>query len=483
MMNGHDKLSPDEEEEIDLNGNISNRDDDEDVLFDGLEMKSLMAGGQSQTGSNDGDNDDGLEEDGLDGVNGDESTPIAKSVNAQHGDFGEEGTATNKQVAVNIFICFVGAGMLGMPYAFAQSGWLLGSLTLAGVSTANVYAMLLLVKCRKKLEAAGNSNIHGYGDLGREAFGPLGESFVNVMLVISQLGFATAYIIFIAANLYSISDKFEQMYVCYGCIPVLSLLVQIRDMKTLSPFSLIADVAMLFGLSSVFFEDWEYYEPHNSVIHLAQWDSFLYVTGVSLYSLEGVAMVLPLESSCADRKQFPKLLCAVVAGITMLMATFGTAGYIGFGDATQAPITLNLLGTWATFVKCALCLALYLTYPIMMFPVSNVMEDMFLRQEQKPSRVFRASVVVLTATVAYAIPDFGKFLSLVGSSICVILGFILPCAIHLTLSDWKGGGLKWWEIVIDILLMSFGVVFGALGTFRSCMELLDSDSSGATDLG
>jgi len=41
---------------------------------------------------------------------------------------------------VNIFISFVGAGLLGLPYAFQRSGWLLGVICLAAVSTGNVYA-------------------------------------------------------------------------------------------------------------------------------------------------------------------------------------------------------------------------------------------------------------------------------------------------------------------------------------------------------
>lgn len=51
------------------------------------------------------------------------------------------------------------------------------------------------------------------------------------------------------------------------------------------------------------------------------------------------------------------------------VTVFGAAGYIGFGNATEAPITLNMASNWSTmFVKLALCLGLYLTFPIMMFP-------------------------------------------------------------------------------------------------------------------
>ena len=176
------------------------------------------------------------------------------------------GSATPTQVAVNIFISFVGAGLLGLPYAFSKSGWLLGSLSLCAVSSTNVYAMLLLVKCRKELERQGITGIKGYGDVGREVMGPCGEVLVNVCLVISQAGFATAYLIFIGANIQKVTNGMaSRALIIYACVPLLSLLVQFRNMKTLSPFSLIADVANVLGFSCVLFQDFEYYTHDDNI--------------------------------------------------------------------------------------------------------------------------------------------------------------------------------------------------------------------------
>lgn len=158
------------------------------------------------------------------------------------------GTASPAQVAVNIFISFVGAGLLGLPYAFSRSGWALGTAALALVSSGNLYCMLLLVKIRKRLESNGITGIKGYGCIGREVIGGRGELLVNVCLVVSQAGFATAYLIFIAANVRSAvmtrsgnDVSVGRAAIIYGCVPILSLIVQFRDMKKLSPFSLIAD--------------------------------------------------------------------------------------------------------------------------------------------------------------------------------------------------------------------------------------------------
>lgn len=435
------------------------------------------------------------------------------------------GTATPRQMVVNIFISFVGAGMLGMPHAFSRSGWALGVVCLSSVSALNVHCMLLLVSTRKRLEDLGHRGIAGYGDVGRIVLGTRGETLVNASLVISQVGFSTAYLIFIAANLPSIYEGLSRGIICLGCVPGLAALAQVRDMAVLSPFSLVADVANLSGTATAFLQDFEAYRGGvvggGESLKAFDFSAFLYVTALSIYSLEGVGLVLPLESSCLDRGAFPRLLARSVAGITALIAAFGVAGYAAFGSGTSSPVTLNLSGPSASFVKLSLCVALYLTYPVMLFPVWLV----------APAGGWgRSALVAGTAAVAYSCPDFGKFLGLVGASICTLLGFVLPSVFHLLVfgggrfrraggtrfapvppsgddarkgggdgygdgdgddGEWDGDDGEWdregdreggrtptmrpWERWLDLFLVAFGVVFGILGTYSSLMDLLGLD--------
>jgi hypothetical protein len=58
------------------------------------------------------------------------------------------GPASNAQVAVNIVISFVGAGLLGVPAAFFQSRLVLG-ITLCVISALSIYSMLLLPQVKR----------------------------------------------------------------------------------------------------------------------------------------------------------------------------------------------------------------------------------------------------------------------------------------------------------------------------------------------
>ena len=332
-----------------------------------VELSSLMSNMEGDSNHEDED-DDGLEEDCLSDNNADPNyapfRPKSDSQSSQR--LGSTtGTASDKKVAVNTFISFVGAGILGLPKAFSKSGWLLGSVVLILVFVLSVKAMLLLVDVRKKLEREGHSGVEGYGDVGRLVSGTRGEKLVNVFLVVSQAGFATAYLIFICRNLLNIAS-IPTWLTALCCIPVLSYLLTLRSMEKLSPFSLVADCANILGLAVVFVQDVEYIPMNHDTIVAINWHYLLYITSVAVYCFEGVGLILPLESSAANRTGFPRLLIKCLLGITTLMVFFGTLGYLGFGSDTASPITLNLKGSIATCVKLSLCVGLYLTYPVMM---------------------------------------------------------------------------------------------------------------------
>ena len=92
-----------------------------------------------------------------------------------HGHGGAPGTASPSSVAANIFISFVGAGILGLPSAFSKGGWILSSAVTAIVCLLSVKAMMLLIETRKILELKGHTDVEGYGDVGRIVSGVRGE--------------------------------------------------------------------------------------------------------------------------------------------------------------------------------------------------------------------------------------------------------------------------------------------------------------------
>ena len=123
--------------------------------------------------------------------------------------------------------------------------------------------------------------------------------------------------------------------------------------------------------------------------------------------------------------------------------------------------------------QVSLCVGLYFTYPIMLFPAIQILEDtLFTRgalvAESRRS-LFRAALVLLTATVALGVPNFGLFISLIGSSCCALLAFVLPCVFYLKLhSDQLGPA----EIALNAIAIFVGVAGAVLGTSNSITRSL-----------
>lgn len=69
---------------------------------------------------------------------------------------GDNKSSTIKTV-ITIFISFVGAGILGLPYAFLRSGYVMGTVCIAAVSIISLHCMLLLLECKHRLEDRGVS--------------------------------------------------------------------------------------------------------------------------------------------------------------------------------------------------------------------------------------------------------------------------------------------------------------------------------------
>jgi proton-coupled amino acid transporter len=112
----------------------------------------------------------------------------------------------------NLVISIVGAGVLGLPYAFKASGWLEASLILCALSLAMYYCMMLLVRSRRRMETDwGVGSVSTYSNLGFHAFGTAGQAAVDAMVLLSQGGFCIAYLIFIGENLASVFTRQDSL--------------------------------------------------------------------------------------------------------------------------------------------------------------------------------------------------------------------------------------------------------------------------------
>lgn len=404
----------------------------------------------------------------------------------------DDGTDSRIKIFANIFISFIGAGILGLPYAFKESGIVEGTMIMSLVGGVSIKAMFLLIDCKNrmatkatltlatKLPNGSASPLHqksiDYGDVGLAALGPFGRWLVDINILISQVGFCCAYLIFISENLHSIYPRIPQLAYLFSLLLPLVFLCNLRHLKHLAPFSLFADFATIFAYGIVFYFDMEHFHLLDYHVRNYSLEGLPFYLGVAIYCYEGAGLILSLEGSVTKelRGSFKTIFLVAMVLVTSLYIGFGVCGYLSFGPDTESIITLNLPGGLFPFVvKGFLCFSLFFTYPIMMFPVSAIIERMFFTSPDTQTSyllgcLMRGLLVLVSGLVVICIPNFSTLMALVGSGCCTMLGFILPAVFHwIIYRDDLGLCGK----VFHAFLISLGVIGSIIGTLDAISRL------------
>ncbi|KAJ4869860.1 Amino acid transporter ANT1 [Raphanus sativus] len=417
------------------------------------------------------------------------SLPLIKS--PRSGETGGGDRTSAIQTLGNIIVSIVGTGVLGLPYAFRIAGWFAGSLGVVIVGFATYYCMLLLIQCRDKLEAEeGQEESKTYGDLGFKCMGTKGRYLTEFLIFTAQCGGSVAYLVFIGRNMSSIFASYGLSMVSFILIlvPIEVALSWITSLSALSPFSIFADICNIIAMCFVVKENVEMviggdFSFGDRTAVSSSIGGLPFAGGVAVFCFEGFAMTLALENSMKDREAFPKLLAKVLAGITFVYVLFGFCGYMAYGDETKDIITLNLPKNWSAIaVQIGLCVGLTFTFPIMVHPLNEIIEQKLKRIDwlQKHHHheysnetgsvskyvIFttRTLLVVGLAAIASLVPGFGTFASLVGSTLCALISFVLPASYHLTL---LGPSLSLWNKSVDVFIVICGLLFAVYGTYNT----------------
>ncbi|PIK49721.1 putative proton-coupled amino acid transporter 3 isoform X2 [Apostichopus japonicus] len=272
----------------------------------------------------------------------------------------EGGTGSPLKIFGNVFISFVGAGVLGLPSAFKESGILEGLLIMSFVGFVSVKAMLLLIDCKIELgkrpdvkkkfkvvslepggheeeamlaenytnkvngQSTRSENSNGdvqskdteefqqpkheidYGDIAFYAIGDIGKLTVDISIIVSQTAVKWVPVRFFVC----LSDIYiNNMTTIYPSISVnqwvasmifpLLMLCMLRHLHKLAIFSLFADFSNVLAYSVVFWFDFEHIQSVSSRLHPKEFSlaGFPFFLGISFYCYEGAGLICYLDAS------------------------------------------------------------------------------------------------------------------------------------------------------------------------------------------
>eukprot|EP00736_Rhodelphis_marinus_P012315 Rmarinus@m.3485 len=396
--------------------------------------------------------------------------------------------AGNVSTFITLVKSFVGVGVLFLPRGFYNGGVAFSAAVLCVVALVSYYCMMCLIRCSLKIRGGT------FGDIGFRAVGSSGQAAVNIALVFSQMGFCCSYLIFIAKHVQTLLVPNLPMWALILMqVPLVSPLVWVRRVSRLGPASLLGTFAVVVGITYIYFHALHQLSLAGAAeVKAFNGSSFPLFLGTACYTFEGIGLVIPIRNSMENKKAFKPILVGALSFIVALFVSFGAVCYLAFGSSVEAPVTLNLDDTYDNddpsddvgagegmvgSIQLLYSFACLCTFPLMMFPVVNLLEsalgfptfsgsgDIPLSHKMRKN-VFRTFVCVVTAAVAIVgSGSFDNFIALIGGVCCVPLAFIFPAWFHFTLVS---KGSPW--MYVDVVVAVFGIAIMIFASYEAIAQ-------------
>ncbi|KAI9046580.1 hypothetical protein LZ554_009324 [Drepanopeziza brunnea f. sp. 'monogermtubi'] len=376
-----------------------------------------------------------------------------------------EGTNGSMGAALLLLKSFVGTGVLFLPKAYLNGGMLFSNLVLVFVAVLSYYCFVLLVNTRLKVNGS-------FGDMGGILYGNWMRTTILVSIVLSQIGFVAAYIVFTSENLQAFILAVSH---CKTLIDVKWLILMqmviflpfslLRDISKLGFTALIADAFILIGLVYLYYYDILTIVRQHGVADIVNfnpkdWTLFI---GTAIFTFEGIGLIIPIQESMKNPKKFPPVLGFVMIIISVIFISMGALSYAAYGSKTETVVILNLPqdDKMVNGVQFLYSLAILLSTPLQIFPAIRITENELFTRSGKynpyikwQKNLFRFFVVMLCAGIAwFGANDLDKFVAIVGSFACVPLVYIYPPMLH-----FKAVSKTRFRKACDVLLCIFGFV-------------------------
>ncbi|XP_058751186.1 amino acid transporter AVT1D-like [Vicia villosa] len=382
------------------------------------------------------------------------------------------------QSVINGTNILCGIGLMTIPYAVKEGGWLSLAILLL-FALACCYTGILLMRCLQS-----RPQLNTYPDIGQAAFGIAGRLGIAIILYMELFGSCVEYITLVSDNLSSLFPNTgmnlagtelstNQVFSITAALLVLPT-VWLRDLSLLSYISVGGIFATTLVALCLFWagavNQIGFINPRTKILDI---ENISVSIGLFGFGFAGHAVFPNVYSSMKDQSKFPLVLYISFVFCLVMYVSVGVVGYLLFGDKVESQFTLNMpkelyaskIAIWTTVVTPLA------KYALTLLPIVSSIEELvpFPRLRcYAMSIVIRTALVLASLAVALSFPYFGSVMALIGSMLSMIVALIYPCACYLKLHS---GRLSNMQITNCILVIIVGVISGIIGTYSATTRI------------
>ncbi|KNC79311.1 hypothetical protein SARC_08294 [Sphaeroforma arctica JP610] len=367
--------------------------------------------------------------------------------------------------SVNLIKIGLGTGVLTLGFGAHVAGVVGCAAILALVATLNVWSIYLLVQCEKTIAPRLNPherNPRGkYSQIAYEAFGNYGVWLTDFFVVLTLMGAATAYFVFVETTMVHVVPGYPAWFWVMVSYPVCILLVLPDDLRYLAPVSIVAIFSTVIGMCAVFA-----YGATQQTFQIPE-DAWFrpkglpQCFGLCVYTFGHPVIIFPIYDQMKDRTT--KFMPTVSVSLSMLVVCFAFVGLLSVGFFESVGVMQNSIaqlpsGSVASkIVQTAMSIVILLSYPLTMFVVNKMVFQYVSvwvgTADPKLDYFVRIVLVSVAATGALIFPHLADVVTILGCFTITYLCFVNPMGFYYTLHKDTLSG-------IQKALLGFGGVLG-----------------------
>ncbi|KAH9725409.1 Lysine histidine transporter-like 5 [Citrus sinensis] len=393
----------------------------------------------------------------------------------------------------------VGAGVLGLPFAFSQLGWGAGFAAIFGSWAITFYSLWQLVELH---EVVPGKRFDRYPELGEHCFGPrFGYWFVMPQQMLVQIATDIVYMVTGGKSLMKFVELLDHnvenvrltyFILIFACLHL--VLSQTPNFNSLKGVSLLAAVmsicySMVALITSI--KKGIHHRPESygvrSHTEVGKAFDFLNGLGTVAFAFAGHSVVLEIQATIPSTPEVPskkpmwKGVVVAYVIVAFCYLSVGISGYWAFGQYVEDDVLISLRKP-AWLIAIANFMVFFHvvgSYQVFAMPVFDMIES-YLVQHMRFTPglllrlVARSSYVAITGFIAMLLPFFGGLLGFFGGLVFSSTSYFLPCIMWLIVKKPRWWSFHWFACWISIIV---GVGIAILAPIGGMRQIIISSKS------